>query len=112
VKKNTKIEVLNCAGGVIDEVQFYTGMVENHAGGFIGKAYQAGGVCYNDGEIGEYTMVGGTLDNTNGYIGTLYYRDGYLDKKGMDNIGEIIYVEGPELGWQDAVSMGEEVNVW
>ena len=137
VKKNTKLEILNCAGGVIDEVQFYTGTVENQAGGFIGKAYQADGVCYNDGEIGEYTMVGGTLENTNGYIGTLYYRDGYLDKKGMDNVGEIIFLDRAvagmdegvidnavideadsddaavdNAGWQDAAPLGEEVMVW
>ena len=98
VKKNTKLEILNCAGGVIDEVEFYTGTVENQADGFIGKVYQADGVCYNDGEIAEYTMVGGTLDNTNGYIGTLYYRGGYLDRDGMKNIGEVIYVEGPNSG--------------
>ena len=96
VKKNTKMAILNCAGGVIDGIEFYTGTVENQTGGFIGKVYQADGACYNDGEIAEYTMVGGTLDNTSGYIGTLYYRGGYLDKKGMDNIGEIIYLDGAE----------------
>ena len=114
VNKSTKMKVLNCAGGVMSDVEFYTGTLENNAGGFISRVcqnngtcynsgeisrfYQSNGTCYSNGKIAEYTMTGGTLDNSLGYIETLYYGGGNIDARGMNNIGTIIYLNGADEG--------------
>ena len=76
---------------------------------------QSGGTCYTSGEIAEYTMTGGTLENDGGYIETLYYAGGRISGRG--NIGKMIdidaadagadegYIDGSfsdDAGWQDA----------
>ena len=86
----------------------------------------SGGTFLNQGQIGTFTMSGGTLDTAAGYIETLYYSGGNITSSG-ENIGEIIYVDNAaagadagvidnadfgNAGWQDVAPMGEEVIVW
>ena len=141
VDKNTKMKILNCAGGTISSVNMFTGTLENQAGGFIEWVSQMDGVGYNSGEVADYNLEGGTLYNTNGYIGTLYWRGGTIKEQG--NIGKIIDLRGAaagmdglfigmdadtidegyvdegfddaavdNAGWQDAAPLGEEVMLW
>ena len=135
VDKNTKMKILNCAGGTISSVNMFTGTLENQAGGFIEWVSQMAGVGYNSGEVADYNLEGGTLDNANGYIGTLHWRGGTIKAQG--NIGKIIDLRGAAAGmdgaefdegyvdegfsdnavmddvdWQDAAPLGEEVMVW
>ena len=106
VDKNTTMKTLNVSGGLIDEVQFWTGTLENQYGGTVNNVYQEGGNSrgYNWGEIAEYTLTGGSLYNDQGYIETLYWsrhpngvREGTI-ASGYDKIGKIIYIDAASAG--------------
>ena len=141
--KDTQFIIENY-GGVIHDVTVFGGTLDNCAGGTIYKA-QLGrrirlpfdsGIIENKGFIEELQMYRGFLDNTKGYIETLYW-NGEGTIKGKENIGEIIYIGKASAGmdeaefdegyvdegffdnaavdngdWQDVAPLGEEVMVW
>jgi len=107
VDKNTKMKILNCAGGKISSVNMFIGTLENQAGGFIEWVSQMDGVGYNSGEVAEYNLEGGTLYNTNGHIGTLYWRGGTI--KVLGYIGKIIDLRRAAAG-MDGLFIGMDAD--
>ena len=89
VNEATQMEVLNY--GKISDIEINGGTLKNYSNDAIDNAIQYKGTCINQGRIVSFTLKGGTLDNTQGYIDTLYWYDGSIDKKGLDNTGQVIF---------------------
>ena len=103
VTKDTKIKIMNVAGGEIDKVYFNTGTLENQTYGTIKEMVQYGGTCNNyhiivkgtlnyDGKLSygtlnnygqfdELSLHAGTLNN-DGHIDSLTMQDGNLNNTG------------------------------
>ena len=151
-KKDTQFGIDNCGeirdvtvnggslynydGGVISNLTVNGGGHYNDQGCTIDKAILDGGTLTNRGYVKEAYVCGGTLENY-GYIETLYFWYGAMKPWGY--IGEIIYINAPSAGmdeaefdagyvnegmvadpiiilddadWQDAAPLGEEAMVW